>query len=200
MQSATQAIELIVDGELMQMEHARRMDTTEAVYTEIIRHKTAALLAAAAECGALAACGDDPEAEEVRRMYRFGELLGLAFQIQDDLLDFGFSASGDPLKTGKVLCNDLRERKMTLPLIRALEGVPNTTRRQVLKHLRRAGERSASVTWLRDFVAQSDGPAYAAGVMRRYHAEALELLEAYPETPVRQALAAYADYVVGRTF
>ncbi|WP_300726502.1 polyprenyl synthetase family protein [uncultured Rikenella sp.] len=200
MLSATRAIELIVDGELMQMEHARRMDTTEAVYTEIIRHKTAALLAAAAECGALAACGDDPEAEGVRKMYRFGELLGLAFQIQDDLLDFGFAANGDPLKTGKVLCNDLRERKMTLPLIRALEGVPASTRRQALKHLRRAGERSASVAWLRDFVAQSDGPAYAAGVMGRYHAEAVGLLEAYPESPVRRALTAYADYVVGRAF
>lgn len=89
---------------------------------------------------------------------------------------------------------------MTLPLIRALEGVPASTRRQALKHLRRAGERSASVAWLRDFVAQSDGPAYAAGVMGRYHAEAVGLLEAYPESPVRRALTAYADYVVGRAF
>lgn len=198
--SATRAIELIVDGELMQMEHARRMDTAEADYTDIIRHKTAALIASAAECGTLPAFGDNPEALPVRNMYRFGELLGLAFQIKDDLLDFGFAEDGSRLKTGKVLCNDLRERKMTLPLIHALDDLSGPERRSVLKHLRRAAESNASVEWLRDFVGQSNGVAYSVQVMERYHTEALGLLAPYPDTPARRALETYAQYVIGRAF
>lgn len=199
MHSATRAIERIVDGELMQMEHARLMDTTETVYTDIIRHKTAALIASAAECGVLPACGDDADVPQVRNMYRFGELLGLAFQIKDDLLDFGFAENGSRLKTGKVSCNDLREGKMTLPLIRAAEGLSQRERRVVRNHLRRAAEHNGSVEWLRDFVGGSDGVAYSVGVMERYHREALELLEDYPDSPVRRALEMYAAYVVGRT-
>lgn len=198
--SATRAIEQIVDGELMQMEHARRMDTTETDYTDIIRHKTAALLASAAECGTLPAFGDNPAAPSVRNMYRFGELLGLAFQIKDDLLDFGFAEDGTRLKTGKVPCNDLRERKMTLPLIHALDDLPAPERRRVLKHLRRAAESNASVEWLRDFVGHSNGVAYSVQVMEGYHSEALRLLAPYPDTPARRALEAYAHYVIGRAF
>lgn len=200
MRSATRAIELIVNGELMQMEHARLMDNTEAVYMDIIRHKTAVLIASAAECGVLPVFGDDPDAPQVRTMYRFGELLGLAFQIKDDLLDFGFAEDGTRLNTGKVLCNDLRERKMTLPLIHALEEAPQAERRKVLKHLRRAAEDNESVEWLRDFVGRSTGAAYSVQVMEGYHREALVLLEAYPDSPVRRALEAYAAYVVGRAF
>lgn len=198
--SATRAIELIVDGELMQMEHARLMDTTETTYTDIIRHKTAALIASAAECGALPAFGDDADAPQVRNMYRFGELLGLAFQIKDDLLDFGFAEDGSRLKTGKVLCNDLRERKMTLPLIHALNDTPAGERRKVLEHLRRAAEDNASAEWLRDFVGHSSGVAYSVQVMEGYHRDARGLLEAYADSPVRRALEAYAAYVVGRAF
>ncbi|WP_274958115.1 polyprenyl synthetase family protein [Millionella massiliensis] len=200
MRSATRAIELIVDGELMQMEHARRLDNSEATYTEIIRHKTAALIASAAECGVLPVCDDRPDAPQVTAMYRFGELLGLAFQIKDDILDFGFAEDGSQLKTGKVLCNDLRERKMTLPLIHALDEAAPADRRNVLKHLRRAAERTASVEWLRSFVAQSNGIAYSVQTMERYLNEALGLLEAYPASPVRKALQEYAAYVVGRSF
>lgn len=197
--SATRAIELIVDGELMQMEHARRMDTTEAIYTEIIRLKTAVLLASAAECGVLAHSGADVT-EEADRMHRFGELLGLAFQIKDDLLDYGFTAGGKPA-TGKILCNDLRERKMTLPLIHALSGKSAAERRNVLSHLRKAADSKVSLDWVRDFVARSNGIAYSVTVMEQYHRDAVELLSAhYPDTPVRQALQAYADYVVGRAF
>ena len=200
MRSATRAIELIVNGELMQMEHARLMDTTEADYTDIIRHKTAVLIASAAECGVLPAFGDDPDAPQVWNIYRFGELLGLAFQIKDDLLDFGFAEDGSRAETGKVLCNDLRERKMTLPLIHALENVTPSARRKVLKHLRRAAEHNESVEWLRDFVAGSNGVAYSVSAMERYHKEALEVLAAYPDSPVRRALEGYAAYVVGRAF
>ena len=200
MRSATRAIELIVDGELRQMEHARRLDNTEETYTDIIRHKTAALIASAAECGVLPAFGDDAEAPQVRDMYRFGELVGLAFQIKDDLLDFGFAEDGSRLKTGKVSCNDLREGKMTLPLIRAMEDLSSGERRTVLKHLRRASERNESVEWLRDFVARSNGAAYSVQIMERYHREAVELLAVYPDSPVRRALEAYAAYVIGRAF
>lgn len=197
--SATQAIEQIVDGELKQMEYARRTENTEAIYTEIIRGKTAALIASAAECGALPAFGDDRTAQPVQDMYRFGELIGIAFQIKDDLLDFGFSDEGRGSKTGKVLCNDLREGKMTLPLIRAVECVSPTERREVQKHLRRAADSPESVRWLRDFVRRSDGVAYAVQAMDRYLGEAQTLLAPYPDSPVRRAIEAYANFVVGRT-
>lgn len=193
--SATLAIERIVDGELLQMEQARRLENTEATYTEIIRCKTAALIAAAAECGALPAFDDRAEAEPVRNMYRFGELLGMAFQIKDDLLDFGFAGA----KTGKVLCNDLREGKMTLPLIRAVEGLSAGERREVARHLRQAADSAAAVEWLRDFVRRSDGVAYAERTMDRYLDEAKALLAPYSDSPMRRALSAYADFVVGRT-
>lgn len=196
--SATQAIELIVDGELMQMEHARRMDNNEAVYTDIIRHKTAALIASAAECGVLPSCNDDSTAPAAQKMYRFGELLGLAFQIKDDLLDFGFSEDGEPVKTGKALCNDLKERKMTLPLIHAMEGISFMERREVLRHLRRAAEEVRSVEWLRDFVSRGTGIAYSVARMEAYHREAVLLLADYPASDVRSALESFASYVVGR--
>lgn len=198
--STTRAIELIVDGELMQMEQARRMENTEEIYTEIIRRKTAALIASAAECGVLPVFGDDSQARQVKEMYRFGELLGMAFQVKDDLLDFGFGRDGNRLKTGKILCNDLREGKMTLPLIRAVAPLSSAERREVARHLRRAAERPSSVEWLRDFVGRSDGPDYAACRMQSYLTEALSILDSYPQSPVREALTAYAHYVAGRSF
>ncbi len=206
--SATGAIERIVSGELMQMEYAHTQDTTEAIYTDIIRDKTAALLASAAECGAAESGAGDAQ---IAAMRRFGELLGLAFQIKDDLLDYGFDGSLShsnghserAVSTGKATGNDLREGKLTLPLIYALrETADPATRREARKHIRRAcsAVRSAgkSVGWLHDFVAASGGVEYSVQVMSGYHEGALAILETYPASDVRDALCAYADHVTGR--
>lgn len=199
--SATRAIERIVDGELLQMEHARRMDTTEAIYTEIIRLKTGALLASAAECGAFSSVVEDQEDQitVAQNMFRFGEVLGLAFQVKDDLIDYGFTTQGKD--TGKILCNDLTEGKMTLPLIYAFSQRPNE-QRLMRRHLKKAsnggnGSRK-SVEWLRKFVEENGGVSYAVQVMEQYHREAVDILASYPESPAKTALRQYADYVIGR--
>lgn len=219
---STLAIELVVDGELLQMEHSRLMDTTREIYTEIIRHKTAALIASAAASGAAEGVfeRDSERAFEgnmsqmgshvahhphrqtpqhkahIERMYLFGELLGLAFQIKDDLLDYGFGSDGS---IGKALCNDLREGKLTLPLIRAISVVSATEARTARRHLRHAADSTRSVDWLRAFVEASDGVAYTEAVMNDYHARAVALLhDNYPSDPTVTALEAYADYVIGR--
>lgn len=191
----TRAIELVVDGELMQMEHSRLMDTTHEIYTEVIRHKTAALLAAAAASAAAEAAPSDSAHTE--RMYRFGELLGLAFQIKDDLLDFGFDTDG---ATGKELCNDLREGKLTLPLIRAIEVAPRDMQRKARKHLRSASNDRRSIQWLRKFIVDSDAVEYTKAEMNRHHAQAIAIVDQhYTPSPVTHAMERYADYVLGRT-
>ncbi len=192
--SATRAIEALVAGELMQMEHACRIENDQATYTEIIRLKTGSLLGTAAECGALAAEVPAPQAEA---MYRFGELLGLAFQIKDDLLDYGFSADGASL--GKALCNDLKERKITLPMIAALRNASPQEQRKVRQQIRRAAESSAAIGWLRDFVLQNGGVDASLQALDTYRNQAVALLQAAPEGDARRSLEFFADYVVGRS-
>ncbi len=205
--SATQAIQRIVDGELMQMEHSRRLDITEDIYTEVIRLKTGALLGSAAEAGALSALSslssqsDPSAADHAQSMYRFGQTLGMAFQVKDDLLDFGFTTGGEP--TGKTPCNDLIEGKLTLPLIHALAVRP-AARAQVRAHLRRAGLGGRvgprATAWLRAFVQEHGGVDYAIQAMDRYHAAALSLLAPYPDSPAKTALQHYTCYVTARKF
>lgn len=201
--SATRAIEQIVDGELLQMEHAKRMDTTEAIYTEIINHKTGVLLASGAECGTAEALADPAGAASetvIQNMFRFGSLLGLAFQVKDDLLDYGFTTAGKHT-TGKELGNDLKEGKITLPLIHALAQKPGE-QKQVRKHLKRVklGHYPKSMDWLQRFVLENGGAEYAASVMKRYHDEAMQLLDPYPDSAAKTALKIYADFVIGRKY
>lgn len=184
--AATRVIEQVVDGELMQAKHASRLTTTREDYMEIIRLKTAVLIAMAAEVGAASVGADQ---QSVDRMYRFGELLGLAFQIQDDLLDI------DSSKSGKVKYNDFRERKITLPLIYAME---REGRDEALKHLRRAATDDRSIEWLLNFIGRNGGVEHATEVMNGLHAQAMEILEGYPESAVKQSLIKYSNYVVGR--
>lgn len=201
--SSTEAIQLIVEGELMQMEHSRKMDVTEEIYTDIVRHKTASLLSTAAESGVLSSYDEHDDSEKVltcaRRMRLFGELIGIAFQIKDDLLDYGFTAGGEPA-TGKVLCNDIKERKMTLPLIVAFRDAGAASRMQARFHMRRAPSSAKSVEWICRFVKEHDGIGYSVRKMEEYHHRALEILEPYPDSPVKEALKAYADYVIGRKY
>lgn len=184
--AATRVIEQVVDGELMQAKHASRLSTTREDYMEIIRLKTAVLIASAAEVGA-DSVGADTEC--VKQMYRFGELLGLAFQIQDDILDIESSQSG------KAKYNDFRERKITLPLIYAME---RDGRAKALKHLRQACSDERSVEWLLDFIGRNGGVEHAKEVMNGLHAQAMEILSGYADGAVKESLAKYCNYVVGR--
>lgn len=185
--SATRTIEEVVEGELLQSEHASKLNTTAENYFEIIRLKTAALIASAAQAGAASVGASE---QQVALMYEFGEILGIAFQIQDDILDLEATPG-----LGKVKYNDLRERKITLPLIHAME---RAGRKEALYHLRRASTKQQSIEWLLEFIRTNGGVEYASGIMHEYHNRAVEILSQYPESEVKNSLLAYCNYVVGR--
>lgn len=186
----SQAVREISEGELMQIEKARRLDITEEVYFEIIRRKTASLIAACCACGAASVGASE---EEVQRMWRFGELVGLAFQIQDDLLDLG---EGD--RTGKPTGVDIKERKMTLPLIHTLQQVPNTERRRLIRLVKyRSGDPKAVDQVIRA-ILEGPGMPYAREKMREILAEAMEILDRFEESPVREALRELVNYSIDR--
>lgn len=178
-------------GELIQSEIAHKFRTTETDYYEIIHCKTATLLGSCARAGALSAGAD---AEGAALMRRFGEYLGLAFQIKDDILDYlpaGLS--------GKTACNDLKEQKMTLPLIRVMETASPARRREITYHLRRVDrDARAHVAWLCDCVTRNGGLEYAAERMKEYRDRAVELLRSYPDSVFRRGLERFADYVLER--
>jgi len=120
----TEAMEAIIEGELLQLEKARRLDIDEALYFEVIKGKTASLIAAACACGASSVTKDE---ETIEKMRLFGEKIGMAFQIKDDLFDFGTDDIGKPVG------NDIKEKKMTLPLIYALKNAPSRTKRKIIR-------------------------------------------------------------------
>lgn len=176
----SRAVKEMAEGELLQMEKARRLDIDEAVYYEIIRQKTASLIAAACSAGAASTTSD---ADMVERLRLFGEKMGMAFQIRDDLFDFG--EDGD---IGKPIGIDIKEKKMTLPLIYALNAADRPTRRRIIGIVRNESEKAEKVAEVIQFVRQSGGITYAQEAMRRFRQEALELLHDTPDNEARTAL------------
>lgn len=185
--AATSAIEEIVEGELLQSDHASKLDTTREEYFKVIRMKTAVLIASAAEAGAASV---DATPQQIADMYRLGEIIGIAFQIQDDLLDIEPESH-----TGKTNYNDLRERKITLPLLYAME---QQGRSEALKHLRKASTAPASIEWLLKFIRENGGVEHSQKMMDKLHAEAIEIVKKYPQSQITESLTTYCDYVVGR--
>ncbi|MEL7020898.1 MAG: polyprenyl synthetase family protein [Bacteroidota bacterium] len=183
------AVKRMSEGELMQMEKARRLDIKEEVYYEIIRGKTASLIAAACAVGAASTTKDEKTIELMRQ---FGEKIGVAFQIRDDLFDFGTDYVGKPLGI------DIKEKKMTLPLIHALQQTDKKTRRYIINTIKRDNEKPDKVKEVIDFVLKSDGIEYAQQAMLRYRAEAFELLHTFPDSPARQSLEELVKFVTDR--
>ncbi|MEG1607696.1 MAG: polyprenyl synthetase family protein [Mucinivorans sp.] len=184
---AAHTMELLVEGELRQAQHAQLLDIDRDEYFSVITLKTANLMAASAAVGAIYA---QPMQQE--NMHRLGMVLGMAFQVKDDMLDFAVS-------TGKLRGNDLRERKITLPLIFALEQHARM-RPEVLSHMRQALRHESSVEWLVDFVLSSDAMMHCDITMHEFHNEALEILNQYPHSPTREALIEFADFVCQREY
>ncbi len=176
----SRAVKEMAEGELLQIEKARRLDIDEAVYYDIIRQKTASLIAAACSAGA-ASTTSDPQMVELLR--RFGEKMGIAFQIRDDLFDFG-----EEKDIGKPTGIDIKEKKMTLPLIYALQTADTATRRHIIRIVRNENEKAERVAEVIHFVRKSGGIHYAQQVMQRFRQEALELLNQAPDTEARTAL------------
>lgn len=185
----SQAVQDMSEGELLQMEKARRLDIEESIYYQIIRGKTASLIAAACAAGASSTARDEAI---VKQMHSFGEKIGIAFQIRDDLFDYGDEDVGKPLGI------DIKEKKLTLPLIYALNQASSSEKRYILKLIRRHHKDRKRVAEVIEFVRQSGGLDYAREAMYRYREEAFQILEGFPDNAARRALHDLVIYVTER--
>ena len=183
------AVKLMAEGELLQMEKARLLNIDEAVYLEIIRQKTASLFASCCECGAASATEED---EQIERMRVFGEKMGLAFQIKDDLFDYGVADVGKPRAI------DIKEKKMTLPLIHVLNKSSWRERRKLVNIVKNHNTDPEKVNYLIQYVTDNGGLTYSAAVMQAYIDEAAALLETFPESPARTSLRELMRYSIER--
>ncbi|HMQ49714.1 MAG TPA: polyprenyl synthetase family protein [Saprospiraceae bacterium] len=183
------SVKAMSEGELLQLEKARRLDIEEPIYFEIIRQKTASLIGSACSAGA-ASTTDDESVIELMRL--FGEKIGIAFQIRDDLFDFGFDDVGKPLGI------DIKEKKLTLPLIYALNQANRTDRKNIINLIKRHNDNPEKVREVLDFVRQSGGLEYTQEAMVRYRTEAFELLYRFPDSVARQSLEQLVIFVTER--
>ena len=191
LQITSRAVKEMSEGELLQMEKARKLDINESIYFEIIRAKTASLLSSACAAGAYSTTSDDAVAEHFRL---FGENVGIAFQIKDDLFDYGQENIGKP--TGI----DIKEKKMTLPLIYALQHADRATKRRIIYIVKNNSTDRDKVNEVISYVFSSGGIEYAQKKMMEYKEQALRLLYTYPETPARQAMEELVNYVIDRKY
>ncbi len=184
------AVREMSEGELLQIEKARRLDITEDVYYDIIRKKTATLIAACCALGARSVnASDDILVEKLRK---FGELIGMAFQIKDDLFDYTDEAIGKP--TGI----DIKEQKMTLPLIHVLNNVTAKEKSWVINSIKNHNKDKKRVKEVIAFVKDRNGLSYAEAKMEEYQQQALQLLEDFPESEYKSALMLMVNYVIER--
>ena len=183
------AVREISEGELLQIEKARKLDITEDVYYNIIRQKTATLLAACCAMGARTVQDDD---QVVEKMRLFGEYIGMAFQIKDDLFDYGETAIGKP--TGI----DIKEQKMTLPLIYTLNNVSTAEKNWLIQSIKRYNRDKKRVKQVIEKVKTAGGLAYAEEKMEEFRQKALALLVEFPQDPYRDALEQMVNYVISR--
>jgi octaprenyl-diphosphate synthase len=189
LQIVSRAVRAMSEGELLQMEKARRLDIKESIYYDIIEKKTASLIAAACCAGASTATTDQ---ELLDKMYQFGLKIGIAFQIRDDLFDFGTDDVGKPLGI------DIKEKKMTLPLIYALENTTKSNKRYYINLIKKHNEEKDKVAEVIEFVRKSGGLAYAQKAMYEYRDSAFEILDTFEKSETREALRDLVNYVTER--
>jgi octaprenyl-diphosphate synthase len=187
----SEAIKQMSEGELLQIEKTRKLNIDEAVYFEIIKNKTASLLSSACAVGAYSTTQNK---EICAQMKLFGEKTGIAFQIKDDLFDYGSEAIGKP--TG----NDIKEKKMTLPLIYTLSNVDKKTMREIIYIVKNNNSDKQKVKWVIDTVVKTGGIKYAEQKMLEYRDEALSILDQYPTSAVSNALKDLVRYTTDRKF
>lgn len=183
------AVREMSEGELLQIEKARRLDITEDVYFEIIRQKTATLIAA---CCGIGAASVDRNEDEVNKMIHFGELIGIAFQIKDDLFDYTNNKIGKP--TGI----DIKEKKMTLPLIYALQKCSPKEKKWLISSMKKNHKKKNDIEEIISFVKQKGGMEYAFSKMKNYQEKAMTILQTYPSSPYKESLETLVNYVIER--
>jgi len=184
------AVKSMSEGELLQLQKARKLNIKEEDYFKIILSKTAALLSACTACGARSVT-DDPEI--IQLMKDFGENIGISFQIRDDLLDY----EGTGL-TGKTAGNDIKEKKITLPLIHALEQSENSKRRHILSIVKNKKKTKSEINEVISFVSDYGGMDYAERKMNQYRDKALAILDTYAESEVKESLREFVHYTTSR--
>ena len=184
------AVREMSEGELLQIEKARKLDIDETVYFDIIRKKTASLIASCCACGAASVSKDENAIEQMRA---FGEAVGIAFQIKDDLFDYG-----DGSDIGKPTGIDIKEKKMTLPLIYALNKASFFERRRIINIVKNNNNDPKKVTEVIHFVIESGGIQYAESKMNEYKTEALKKLSTFPESASKTSLSELVKYTTER--
>jgi octaprenyl-diphosphate synthase len=185
------AVKQMSEGELLQIEKARKLNLKEDIYFEIIRSKTASLLSSACAVGAWSTSNDEKITE---RMKLFGEKTGIAFQIKDDLFDYGNEDIGKP--TG----NDLKEKKLTLPLIYTLNNIEASEKRKIIYIIKNQNKVPEKIKYVLDKVIQTGGIKYAAKKMLDYRDEALSILFEFPDSDIRKGLEELVRYTTDRKY
>ncbi|MFN3445215.1 MAG: polyprenyl synthetase family protein [Bacteroidia bacterium] len=186
----SESVEAMSEGELLQIEKTRNLNLSEEVYYDIIRKKTASLIAS---CCAIGAASAGANAEQIEQMRLFGEKIGIAFQMKDDLLDYGDSDIGKP--TGI----DLKEKKLTLPIIFTINNADNSTRSFIINTIKNHNNNKKKVAEVIKYVNEHDGIAYTRKAMERYKNEALTLLNNVSDSPYKDNLKELVAYVIDRT-
>jgi octaprenyl-diphosphate synthase len=186
----SEAVKSMSEGELLQLQKSRKQNITEEDYFKIILSKTAALLSACTACGARSVTGDP---DTIQLMKDFGENIGIAFQIKDDLLDYESTGL-----TGKKAGNDIKERKITLPLIYALEQASYFKRKHILGIVKRRTKSKADIAEVIEFVADNGGMSYAEKRMNQYRDKALAILDSYPDSDTKNSLKEFVLYTTER--
>ena len=189
LQIISNSVKEMSEGELLQIEKARRLDITEEVYYDIIRQKTATLIAA---CCSMGAASVKPDSEEIAIFRKFGQLCGMAFQIKDDLFDYGSEQIGKP--TGI----DIKEQKMTLPLIYALNNSTKDKKKWLINSIKNHNKNKKRVKEVIAYVKDKGGLEYAVTKMLEFKDEALALLDSYEDSEYKAALKLMVNYVVER--
>ena len=186
----SRSVKMVIEGELLQQEKARRLDIKEEVYYDIINRKTASLLAASCAVGASTTTEDS---KLIERMELFGEKIGMAFQIKDDLFDFGDKDIGKPVGI------DIKEKKMTLPLIYALQNANISDRKKYIRYVSKSEKNKKYVTEVVAFVKASGGLEYANQKMLEFQQEAFDILDEFPDSETKASLKMLIEYVTMRS-
>lgn len=187
----SEAVRKMSEGELLQMEKSRSLNLDESVYLEIIQNKTASLLASACAAGAWSASADS---EMTAKMKLFGEKVGMAFQIKDDLFDYAAADVGKP--TG----NDIKEKKLTLPLIYTLNNTDKKTRREIIYIIKNQNTQKEKINYIIEQVIASGGIDYTRQKMDLYKSEALNILSSFPPSEVRDSFRDLVNFVTDRKY
>ena len=177
------------EGELLQIEKARSLDITEAIYFDVIKMKTASLISTCCEAGVISVGAHDHR----EKMRAFGEKVGIAFQIKDDIFDYG-----TPNNIGKPTGIDIREQKMTLPLIYALDHSPSKIKAELKNIVKNHNEKGPKIKRATDIVIEYGGIDYAYKTMKAYADDAISILDDFPDSDAKDSLKALVDYTMNR--